>query len=291
MLKKIMEHTNNCEQAFLHAQTDAISSFSLDGIDYKVIRYYVPQNVIHKARKVKEYFQLLDDRVPFKFRRRKSHIEFVDTALVCLERIARVSELRSSLVAGSSHIRPIPWAIFGKSERDYCQYKFETLDHLIRFYKKSYGKTYYYIDIHHRSSGRSLKVLQGMSKMYGYGVTAIISVAIYLIHDLIRNIGPDCEDFFDLCSNDVRDTPETIDKRKWENSRRSIFERRSPPYPLDTKSYTTTSYDQTAKQVFGKCRADVKFVKIESKFLDVECKSYVLKDVSRYASTIKDIYT
>ena len=50
------------------------------------------------------------------------------------------------------------------------------------------------------------------------------SIAICFLYDILLNCGPDCEDLYDLFTNDSRDTSsEFIDINEWENTRCTVM--------------------------------------------------------------------
>src|SRR4051812_22384970 len=82
---------------------------------YETHRYYVPDALQGRIKFLRKYFRVMDrENIPKKYKRRKSSIEFAETALMILGRIDSLFQVGVSFVAGSCYLAEMPWATFGE---------------------------------------------------------------------------------------------------------------------------------------------------------------------------------
>jgi len=226
MNEKLDYYQKNTKQAFREGFTMRTHYEVIEPECYQVYKYYLPVNASKKITWVKKYFESLDGLdIENTFKRRKSHVEFAETALLMLTRINWATMKDRYIVAGSEYVSPIAWCVFGRS--DYApmsKMHFSNIVEIANHYKNYTHGNCYPIDIHFRmGSDWANRIAKRFHKPMLKSPNLWMTVALLLTYDLIHNCGPDCSEFFELFTNDYREHSSDFNLDQWERLRCKIL--------------------------------------------------------------------
>ncbi len=203
-------------------EPERMYSQEVEGVPYEVYRYWIPCNLNSKIDVIKKWGQAIcRESIPKRFRRRKNRSEYAETAVMIFARIDQFISLDIPFTVGSGYLSQNQWATFGEVENPNSEHTFRRMADIGYHYKKNIVGTG---RIAHYFHFRTYPLLaQALAYKHDTSAHNIMSVAILLLHDLIVNAGPDCEEFYDLFTNDTRVKPEHIDVNDWRKLRVNIF--------------------------------------------------------------------
>ena len=194
------------KEAFLDCFVGDTSFEKINDEVYRGVKFYIPINTRKKVRFLKKYFAYIDEGGG-EWKRRKNWVEFGETAVTILQRIDSFFMTKHIFVAGSPLVCQIPWAIFGNSSR-WCQHKFEKLCDISEFYRNFLHGKCYPLQLHfNRHPTFLFKLSERFSKFPLNNPNFWMGVALNLVYDLIHNCAPDCNEVFELFTNDYRVGP------------------------------------------------------------------------------------
>lgn len=196
---------------------------------FDAYNYYLPMGAVRLIPRLNDYFQTLINDGPQHpdQQRRRSFLASIDAALSVLCRIKHLNENGDMAVLGSSHLKPITWAVVGKGEPPCRLYKFQfhslysMLEHYVRRYDEScHAHPVCVYQQSGASGGRAtLEALVAGMKDRPANVNVFLAGAIHFMVDFLEHAGPDCTDFFDLFTNDLSAGPATVDIALWRKAR------------------------------------------------------------------------
>lgn len=188
---------------------------------YQEKHYWLPEKVKNRFEFVKKFFKIQNIVCPVSFpdRRRKSIHETAEACVVILSRIESFMNLGIPVVLGSKFLKDLPWATFGKTDHFEGIY-FEEFKDVIKYYEDYFtGKDFHEIFPFRLCENETRKLADKYKKNSG----EMMALAICLMCDIIWNCGPDCDELFDVFSNDVRDDPAFFDFGIWERQRVALM--------------------------------------------------------------------
>lgn len=242
MQENLLYYKNNAKEAFLEGFTAKVRNECLKTEVYDVHKYYLPRSIRKRVKWIKKYFRWLDSYPDDSFfKRRKHHFEFAETALMILQRIEIISR-KSSIVAGSDYVCALPWAVFGLSER-LSQHKFETIYDLMKHYSNYLHGECYPVDLYFRCRGNSStefltrKMASRFHKQPLGSKNYWMALSLALLYDILHYCGPDTHEFFELFTNDMRDSPDSIDFMQWQAFRCRLLGVMPPPEFVHPRHY------------------------------------------------------
>lgn len=200
---------------------------------YEVHRLWVPHNLEKHVKFLRRYFRVMDrDTTPHIYKRRKSALEYAETAVMMLARLDALCDMDIPVAAGSTYLATTPWAVFGEAPETRAKLKFRDFEDIATHYYDTIvrgGSSPEYL--HFRVAPSLLRQLSNKHKQTSH---FIVSVALALLYDLVTRCGPDCEVIHDLFSNDLRETPDKANLDKWQDTRCKVMGRdgrvKSRPY-------------------------------------------------------------
>lgn len=218
---ELVEHyRHNPEEAWKDGFTSKICSEWIDAEVYDIYQYYMPCKAAKKIRFVKQYFQkLTKQETLWKYRRRNCWQEFAETAIMILARIDVLIRKDSGIIAGSKMVNAaIPWATFGnyRNSEIFAQNSFENIPEIFKHYNIYLKGACYPVTFHFRNMEN---LPQRLGQKFKKTPNFIMAAAIVLLADIIQECGPDCHEFFELYTNDTRESPANIDLDDWFDSR------------------------------------------------------------------------
>lgn len=238
-------------EAFLSGFYEKTKSKRIADEKYVKHYYYLPNSLNGTLRFLKKYFQILDNPLPRRqVRRRTSPMEFADVAIFTIWEIRSRISGEECIIAGTQTLGPIPWAIFGyeqhsignKLAKNYFRTLDDVFDHYSDFIEGSRGFNCNVI-LHREDLGNDS--LMQLSNYYGKSVNYILATAILLLSDLIRNCGPDANEFQWLFSNDRSQSQKEVFEH-WKELRPVLLPGENDLKPTDILpchyKYTTQSY-------------------------------------------------
>lgn len=193
---------------------------------YDVYKFYLPTQIAKKVRFLRKYFKYLDDQVDDPtYKRRKHWCEFAEEAMFVLSRVSHLTEKDYCFPAGSRYVCALPWAIFGPLETQrMARNYFETIEDVGRHYHNSLHGKCYPVDLHFRKAPElAHKIAKKFKNPPMSSPNYWMAVGIALTYDIIHNCGPDCHEFFDLFTNDYRDSPDHISPSAFQELRLKIL--------------------------------------------------------------------
>lgn len=269
--EKLEHYRKYAKQGYKKGFTLRIYNEVIDDELYETHQYFVPVQAAKRVRFMKKFFQTLHDtNIPIDFRRRKSPVEFGETCVNVLQRIDMMCSIDSAIVAGSRYVSGVPWAIFGVDQSDlFAQNTYKDLPSLARAYKYYLTGNCYPTTFHFRSAPN---VPHKLAKKYKTNANYVMALALSVCYDVIHNCGPDCFEFFDLFTNDHRESPENFNIDSWQSLRCKILgvERLGPL----TKSYRRNyvEIEPQPKRPF-KAKTKIEELEVEGDDLTVGCTS------------------
>jgi len=196
-------------------------SQNIEGDNYDVFRYYIPTRADSKLNSIRKWFRVMGrEHVPQQYKRRKQPIEHVETAVMILGRIDQLYSLDVPLTVGSGFLSSKPWATFGNVSSD-SKIEFKNFDSIIDHYKSQIVKGAPSAGYFHFRIVPSLA--EHLADKYNQTDHTIVSLATLFLYDLLINTGPDCEELYDLFTNDTRIGPDHIDVKEWRDLRKTVF--------------------------------------------------------------------
>ena len=191
--------------------------------------FFLPRTTAPVLRLLKKYFYHLDSEqsVPVDHRIRQTKWECVETAINILAkvRMASLGSSPSSFVMGSDHICPVAWAVIGSEANNprIGQNRFTSVTDVFERYDSlmwAGGFNTVAIDrpLSHEKNVDKLRILLNT---YQQTANYIVAAALFLLHDLVLNGGPDCFDFYEAFSNDKRSCS-SADETAWLIARQAV---------------------------------------------------------------------
>lgn len=185
-----------------------------DGLYWKY-HYFLPASIMPVINFLKGYFEIIDSicDVPVVHRFRNSKMEYAMTAVDVLYEIRNRLAVNDEIVLGSEFINPCAWAVIGHNRRGRLARKeFRSLKQIFKHYEQQVTgcRGYNCAVILHRQD-ETVNRLALMAEKERKSVNLILAVALLLLHDIIKNCGPDCNELKRVFTNDRRASPpETI---------------------------------------------------------------------------------
>ena len=191
---------------------------------YEIHRYFIPHVIEKQLKFLKKYFRVADmENTPHAYKRRKSHIEFVETAVMILGRLDMLCRLGIPIVAGSAYLDKSPWAVFGKVPEINPKFSFRNFDDIANHYRKLITKGCANAEYFHF---RVIPTLPWeLADVHHETPSFVVSLGICLLCDILLNCGPGCDELHDLFNNDLRIKPHPIDLSGWQDLRCKIMGR------------------------------------------------------------------
>src|SRR5579859_3769503 len=173
---------------------------------YEIHRYYVPNNINKRMKLIRKYFRIMDkESIPHQYKRRKSCVEFAETALIILHRLATICDIGVPIVVGSRYLDDTPWANFGNVLLNTeAKINFRGFEDIINYYGKRIMRDKCRVECFHFRIAPLLS--EKMAYEYKLNPHFILAVGLHLLYDLLLNCGPDCIELYDLFNNDIRST-------------------------------------------------------------------------------------
>jgi len=176
---------------------------------YDQYHYYLPVNIAPMLQFFKRYFYELDqfyDDLPPKKRYRQSEFEFPEMAIDALHLIRARIAINEPMITGSPMLSPVAWAVFGPNY-DECwgREHFVNMQDVLRHYKSFIpARGFNPVNIARPLKTRpELDRLVVFAELFNESVNVILTCGLYLLFDLIRYCGPDCNEFHFLFSNNM----------------------------------------------------------------------------------------
>jgi hypothetical protein len=215
---QLLEHYRlNPNKAWRDGYTTRLYSHWIDADIYDVYQYYMPCHAAKRIRFVKEYFQkIIEPSTPWQFKRRKCWQEFVETSVAILARTDNLMRRNITIIAGSESVNPsIPWALFGECSEIFARFTFKKISDILDHYETYLSGNCYPVEFHFKNMAHLPEKLGNPNQ--------VVAAALVLVYDIIQECGPDCNEFFDLFTNDFRKNPSNIDMDDWFNLRCKIL--------------------------------------------------------------------
>jgi hypothetical protein len=251
LLEYYQKHT---QAAFAQGFTEKLYNEVVGSEVYEVHKFYLPTKIGKRVKFLRRYFEFLDNEVPKGHqKRRQSPCEFAETAMFALTRIKMLTEKGYTIIAGSQHVSPIPWAIFGPPNQRPARFYYKNIDDLAgQYHNYMHGKMFP-IELHFRvGSGLASKLAARHADVeYLSSPNYWMALGICVLFDIIHNCGPDCHEFYELFTNDYKDNPQTIDFKQWQRARCKILGIAMPPsiqvYPKQQVRFQARSLNSHSK--------------------------------------------
>jgi len=195
-------------------------------IVFQAYNYYLPMEAVRWVPKLNDYFHhLISSKTlePGK-KRRRSFLESIDTAIAILHRTDYINERGGTIAIGSKYIKPVTWAFVGlERSGNMWQHHFYNIYSLIKHYTTRYAEPChcYPICLYHAFNGREMldRICKRSSDGAPLSANVVLAAAIHFLADLLQHCGPDATDYFDLFTNDLSCSPETVDIDLWMKAR------------------------------------------------------------------------
>ena len=194
----------------------------ISGVQYEIHSYFVPHVLDKRIKFLKKYFRVIDrTSIPHVHKRRKSPVEFAETAVMILARLNAMCKMDIPIVVGSAYLDKMPWAIFGNAPGFGARHLFHDFDGIADHYRKLLVKGCSSAEHLHFRVVPTLS--WQLADEYNISPSFVVSLSICLLHDIILNCGPDCEELYDLFSNDLR--VQSVSLHEWQDLRCKILGR------------------------------------------------------------------
>jgi hypothetical protein len=153
----------------------------------------------------------------------------------------------NTVSVGSKHLAPVAWAVVGpKPASRMFRVQWHEINGLIDHYTRRYEEPCHCLPVtlYQKDSGRTaLSDLVKASTKKVLNNNMLMATAISFLKDVIENGGPDTTELFDLFTNDMRHSPETVDIGIWKRAReKSMFPHResqaAPPIAHQRLGYS-----------------------------------------------------
>lgn len=219
-------YKKNAKEAFNIGFTEQIHYEIIGSEVYEVHAFFLPTQIMSKLKNLKRYFKFLDrDHIPAIYKRRKHYSEYIETALVMLQRVYYSCRRQNTIVAGSKYINPCPWAVFGPGiESALARHQFSSILEIASHYIPELCGDCTAVNIHFRkNSDWVTRFANKFEKYPAKSANFWVAVALLLLYDLIQYCGPDCGPFFELFTNDIQENINTFDFKYWEHLRYRVF--------------------------------------------------------------------
>lgn len=219
--------------AFLDGYSNFLGTTEIEKNTFLNYRYFFPVDVLIEYYTINTYFDILISeyakKIPSKCMRRTNFFGTVDLALGILQRLEMLLSFGNEIMIGSKYLSPVAWAYIGAgSSQTYSNKKFESIWDIISNYFEPFISPLTDISplvVYHKKDG--LNFLYSLSspnvKFSHLSISIIISSAILFLSDLLKNCGPDVEEFFDLFTNDLTVSSDMVDIDIWLKVREKAF--------------------------------------------------------------------
>jgi len=188
---------------------------------YEVYKYWIPKLVRSKLKWLNRWFRIADrENIERENKRRKADVEGVETAVIVFNRITQLMDIDVPVAVGSAWLGERPWAVFGDCPVD-AELKIKNVRDLLRHYEKLMSATNPEL-IHFRCHHGLVHYL---SRKYKMLYSHVVAASICLLYDILINAGPDCDEVYDVFSNDLTEKQECFDIEKWQDQRCRIMGR------------------------------------------------------------------
>lgn len=240
---------------------------------------FVMPSVVHKCVKpLKRYFTEIDrvttnDRDPKNVYRLHPH-EFYETALNVLFDVRNQLSVRRTYILGSSSLCGIAWAKIGVFDEvsPSAKFEFRTFADLIRHYNciLSACKDFGILNLY-RSTRVKYDRLTPMSNQFDVSHNRMMSIAMLFLYDIVCNAGPDCREFREVFTNDVRTVVLDHLMRKWQPTHMATIGKENAvimPSPINHK--------QIIRQIYNSVNGNAQTAASNTKFKNAYAKSRCL---------------
>jgi len=191
--------------------------------------FFLPRTTAPVLRLLKRYFYHLDteQKIPPEHRRRQTKWECFETAIDVLHEVRKASMggiSSTPLQMGSDYLCPLPWAVIGYKAREArsSQHYFTSVTDVFERYDSLMWAGGYNTVAVDRPLGheKGIDKLRVLLNTYQQTANYVLATALFLLHDLVLNGGPDCSDFIQAFSNDRRGA---IDEDAWTIARQAVI--------------------------------------------------------------------
>jgi hypothetical protein len=192
------------------------------------IQFTLSAEVAKAMRIVRRHFRILTSRSSSKLQyettRYEGWWEFGAVAVRNAIRLENNIAFGGEISIGSGYLSEKPWALVGNLDpREKSEYKFSCFPELIEHYEKEI-KNHYRMEFDVPFIDDSLGLFK-LAERNQESIDDMFSMCILLTRDLIFHAGPDNDNFYDLFTNDSKDTSDSADVDEWESQRCKVFGR------------------------------------------------------------------
>jgi len=202
---------------------------------YHRYHYIIPAKLSTITSKLKEYFAILDsiEEVPNFHRYRRTHFEYIETAISAFCSLRNRIGSDGPFVVGSSTVSPIGWGSFGtKARTKIAKNYFHNIEDVFSYYRSMMhdkGYNIFAIDRNYQMPKTS-DPLHVLAAIYDKSVNFVLSACILFLFDLVRFGGPDTELFDEVYFNDKRKGIRSCGP--WLLARQEVFPKKTDDYLL-----------------------------------------------------------
>lgn len=222
---------NNPYEGYSKGHYFELGNTNDNGKAFHATLFHLPIEVHAAAIHVFKFYQYLIEstyQVPQESRIRQSAMESMDIALFSLNRVEYHLGNYSPLILGSKLLNPIPFAIVGKrDDENLYRNTFADLWDIIEQYNDRFNDKSIFRPtlLYHTKAGKDclLGIADPPRTGNRYNPNKVVTAAVLFLYDLLRHVGPDCNIFYDLYTNDYRVTKEKIDLNTWRDASQFAF--------------------------------------------------------------------
>lgn len=167
---------------------------------------------------LKQYFKKLDSyyNLPHERRIRQTEYDYADFSVIALHHILCRIEARNPILVGSMRVSPCPWAVFGPSigvTNKLIRNRFPSMADIFQHYNEYIWNNGFNVMAIDRPIEFKSKIdpIEILSEKYCKSSNFILAVSILLLCDLVKNCGPDSEEFRPLFTNDKKEENPNIE--------------------------------------------------------------------------------
>lgn len=209
-------------EAYRQGYSPLLGEATAGGKVFRAYGYYLPLPIVNRLPPLLQYFQILMDgsSAPRSGRRLLTTHEVPDLALSVLKRVERQVDYGGGVFVGSKEISPIAHLYVGTLHEQKCAIdKYGSVeDYLLQataaFQEPCDCRP---VTLLHEAANPVLGGFPGKSP------NRLMAGAITLLSEIVQHAGPDCEEFFDLFTNDSGVSPDTVDPHLWKRARHQSF--------------------------------------------------------------------